>query len=65
MSDYAINEYEWVPWDEEEDVMPTCFDCKYAGQDGNKIPCRGCEGIIIREGEPQGRNYFKTNSAGQ
>ena len=60
MSDYAINEYEWVPY-EKGDRLPWCPNCEYSPNPNgaNGKPCRGCEAINVREGEPCGRIYFK------
>jgi hypothetical protein len=66
MNEYAISEYTWEPFNEEEDALPFCWDCKYDDGRGRETkPCRGCEAIFVREGEPRGRLYFQRKEPDQ
>lgn len=61
MNKYAINEYAWVPWDEEEDEVPHCQDCQLTKRKLDEFPCNDC--AATRPGKD--RSYFKPKSASQ
>jgi len=68
MNEYAINEYEWVPFDEGEDMLPFCIDCKLFRKGDHPYqnkPCVGCEAVRAADDYPKGRLYFKPKDGSQ